>query len=173
MINKGLFILLLLIFISSCSVHRKMQNDSIEDRGDMEFYCDSISPYKSLYINKISAELTLGEEHYDARVSLYYIPDSIFFISAVNSGFEIVRIGIMKDSTVYINRLDKMMFIYMQKEEGALPPVNFNDFELLINRQLLCSYASIQRIREGELIVDNSTQNIEKRVFFFTCGFFT
>jgi hypothetical protein len=171
MINKGIVILLFLIFISSCSAHRKIQGAKSGKKADIEVYCDTLKSYKSLYINKISAEITIGEEIYEAKVSVFYVPDSIFFVSAVNTGFEIVRIGIMRDSTVYINRLDKMVFIYKNVELGAPSPVNFADFELLFNRMKFCSIPSMGLSRDGNYVVDKSTQNITKKAYFSDLDF--
>jgi hypothetical protein len=171
MINKGIFILLFLIFITSCSAQRNIQSGTKSERRGVETYCDSLKFYKSLYINKINAEITIGGDNFDARVSIYYVPDSIFFVSAVNSGFEIVRVGIMRDSTVYINRLDKMVFIYKNDELGAPPPIDFIDFELLINKGVFCSTNSREQTSIGPYIVDISSQDITKKVFFSDADF--
>ena len=119
-----------------------------------------------MYVSKISAEITLDEEKYDTRLSVYYIPDTIFYISAVNAGFEIVRIGVTPDSTVYINRLDKFVYIYKSSELGYPPPVSFEDFEYLMNQKKACKAEKV-RVKETNLAsLDRSLKDVEKLIYY-------
>lgn len=128
-------------------------------------YCDTITNFKSLSIKNIEAKIELEEEKYDAKVSVYYVPDSILFLSAVNTGFEIVRIGITKDSTVYINRIDKIVVIIKERENGYGTPLNFNDIQLLINKLKLCQKATNFVKTDEGVLLDRSIQDIAKKIY--------
>jgi len=152
--------------VFSCSPQKRISVSLGGEAASPTSLCDSFTIYKSLYINKINANMEFEGETYNARLSLYYIPDSVFFITAVNSGFEIVRLGISRDSFVYINRLDKLVYIYRDSEMGYPPPILFQDMENLINRQKICDSGKLSMIEENKLIVDNSSQDISKKIYY-------
>jgi hypothetical protein len=171
MVNKNLILVTLFLVIFSCTPQRRLQSERRGEILDFNTYCDSLKSFKSLYINKIDAKISFDKEDYDARVSVYYVPDSIFFVSAVNSGFEIVRIAITNDSIVYINRLDKLVYIFKTSEFGAPPPLDFDDLELLVNKNKLCN-AKVKRVGEkNELIIDLSKQDIGKEIRYSKVDF--
>jgi hypothetical protein len=160
---------LITVLIYSCSPQRRVggqRDKSPEVSGSFLAFCDSAKPFKSLYIKGIDANILLNEEEYNSRVSLYYLPDSVFMISAVNAGFEIVRVGVSRDSTIYINRLDKLAYVIKNKEMGAPPPVLFEDLECLVNRMLLCESGDTERINDSILLVDRSVKDIAKKIYF-------
>lgn len=156
------------IVVISCSPKRKLVTDTFENAGitNSMALCDSLTPLKSLYIKNIQAEISLDEEKYDARLSIYYVRDSIFFISAVNAGFEIVRIGITPDSTVYINRLDKMVFIYKDEDLGYSAPIDFEDIQYLVNKEKPCSERLELIYTNNELSIDRSVMDIRKKIVY-------
>ena len=170
MINRSILIILIFLFIISCGPQRRIHSDGLKGKEDAETYCDSLKIYKSLYINKISANILLGEESYDARLSMFYVPDSLFFVSAVNSGFEIVRIAVTKDSIIYINRLEKVVFIYKVNKLAPPPPMNFEDLEILVNKSKLCNLDEKEFTSNTELKIDRSEQNIAKEIIFSKFG---
>lgn len=150
----------------SCAPQKRISVAQSEGNASLASLCDSLTEYKTLYISKIAAELEFEGEKYSARLSLYYIPDSVFFITAVNSGFEIVRLGISRDSIVYINRLDKLVYIYRNSLMGYPPPILFEDMENLINRQKICTSGRLVKGEENNLLLDNSSQNISKKIYY-------
>lgn len=155
--------------IFSCSPQKRLRGVkgySPAETGSLAAFCDSSKSFKSLYISGIDATITLNEETYSSRVSLYYLPDSVFMLSAVNAGFEIVRVGVAPDSTVYINRLDKLAFVIRNDGMGAAPPVLFEDLESLVNKKLLCGEQASARLNDSTLLVDRSVQDIGKKIYF-------
>lgn len=156
------------MFFSCTPLKRLGGGDNISPgkQGTLSDFCASDNSYKTLYISGIDAKIIIDNKEYDSRVSLYYLPDSLFLLSAVNSGFEIVRLGVAPDSTVYINRLDKLAYIIRKQETGYAPPVQFTDLERLVNRQLLCEEAGVERLNDSVLLVDHSEQDISKKIFF-------
>lgn len=166
--RKLLFRLFILVILSSsafsCASKRITTEKSTGDGGYLENLCDSLSIFKSLYISRVDAIITIEEENYDAKISLYYVPDSLLFLSATSAGFEIVRIGIVPDSTVYINRIDKMVYIYRQSDMQVESPLGFHDIELLLNRSKQCEFNGKKRTDSLNILIDNSVQDIKKQV---------
>ena len=160
---------LIIALIFSCSPQRRLSGDrgiAAGSAGSLQAFCDSVKPFKSLYIKGIDAKIFLDDEEYKTKVSVYYLPDSVFLVSAVNAGFEIVRMGVSHDSTVYINRLDKLVYVIRNNDIGAAPPVLFEDLEQLLNRALLCDSKEVERLGDSTLVVDRSIQDIAKRIFY-------
>ncbi|MEX0982278.1 MAG: hypothetical protein WD577_13120 [Bacteroidales bacterium] len=145
-------------------------NDEIKiENVETESYCDSIKSFKALYMSKINAKVILKEEQYNAKLSIYYIPDSVFFVSATNSGFEIVRIGVFKDSTVYINRVENVVFIVKLMELGFPAPISFEDIEYLVNKQLICNGFDVSG--DSSITVNRSINNVVKEIEYSSVNF--
>lgn len=162
-----IFCLLLLMF--SCTPKGKLSSDHSIEREkyiDPYRYCDSLDSYRSFFMKRIQAEISVGEEVYDARLSVYYQPDSVFIISAVNAGFEMVRLGIYKDSTVYINRLEKVVYIMRESKDHYEPPVSFDDLELLLNQVRMCKSLENSIEKDSLLLLNRSTQDVVREVAF-------
>lgn len=161
------FFVISLLFACSQSARLGRRSSSVLMESDKyTVCCDSLKTFNSQHIRNINAAIYLGEEQYNARVSLYYIPDSLFFMSAVNSGFEIVRIGILPDSIVYINRLDKA--VYVKNFDGFTPPspLLFKDLEFLLNPHLVCDENDKIQIGDGTILVDRSVKDIAREIFY-------
>lgn len=159
--------------IFSCSPQKRLRGAgeyAPGEAGSLAAFCDSSKSFKTLYISGIDAKIYINNEEYSSRVSVYYLPDSIFLLSAVNAGFEIVRVGISPDSTVYINRLEKLAFIIQNKGTGYAPPVLFGDLERLVNKRILCNSREAKRISDSTLLVDRSVQDITKKMYFSMPG---
>lgn len=159
--------------IFSCSPLKRTQGERQFTGSTTETFtelCDSLKPFNTLYISNIEAEILIDDEEFNSRISLFYLPDSLFLLSAVNAGFEIVRVGIFPDSTVYINRLEKLAVVIKNKGTGYAPPVLFGDLERLVNRSLLCEDRESIRISDSTLIVDRSEPNISKKIYFSIPG---
>ncbi len=162
-------IIAVLMVLFACSPQSRLKKSKYgleyEAAVDISF-CDSIKVFKTLYINKIDAKITINQEEFDAKVSIYYVPDSIFFLSAVNSGFEAVRIGILKDSTVYINRIDKIVYIIENTLPGFSPPVLFEDLEWLIDKVKICEVENKNLVLGKEILIDRSVKDIDRVIYF-------
>jgi hypothetical protein len=113
-------------------------------------------------MSRISADFIIGENSYNSKLALYYVPDSLIFISAVNAGFEIVRIGITRDSAVFINRIDKLVYIYKSGENENPPPIEFRDLEYLVNKHVVCAFKGVEFKTDGEVVVDRSLRDVRK-----------
>ncbi len=165
--NKCIGIIGVVLLLISCSTQRKMNR--IEDDKPLiahnwETVCDTMRTYKSIYFSKINARILLDEEEYNAKVSLYYLPDSVFLVSAVNSGFEIVRIGVFKDSMVFINRLEKKVYLFKKSDFGFQPPVTFKDIEYLVNKKLVCKEGNAIVVGDSAVIVNRSVRNVLREI---------
>lgn len=132
----------------------------------MDIFCERLENYNSLFINKAKASVTLDEEVYDARISLYYIPDSLIFLTAANTGFEIIRAAITKDSTIFINRIDKLVYIYKDNELGYKGPVNFTDLEFLLNKGKICEKKEFLKNTKENIQLDLSAGYINKSLTY-------
>lgn len=136
------------------------------DQQTIDALCTSYEPFSSLYINKIRATLRLDNENFDARISIYYIPDSVIYLSAANTGFEIVRAAITPDSLIFINRIDRIVYTRKEAELGYKAPVAFEDLEQLLNKRLICNKLE-SLVKDGEyVLLDISAPNISKKLFF-------
>lgn len=154
-----------MIIIMSCSPQRELSRNRIVGEmvpGSWRNHCDSLQFYETLYMSRVSADVIIGQNTYNSRLALYYVPDSLFFISAVNAGFEIVRIGITRDSAVFINRIDKLAFIYKSGEGGNPPPLEFQDLEYLVNKRIVCDYKGTTINRDTVVVVNRSLRDVTK-----------
>jgi len=160
-----LSLLLIALMAASCSSGRKIRSDKTVAYVETETTsCDSIYNYKTLYVKKIDAKVTLGEDSYNAKLTLYYRPGSVLLVSAVNAGFEMIRIGVNQDSTVIINRLDKLVYVLKDSGTGYAPPINFDDIELLLSRPLICDRIPGLSLNDGVAEIDRSVKDVAKRI---------
>ena len=56
--------------------------------------CTALDTIQSILISKAEAILTFDNERYEVEVTLYSKKDSIIYLSAVNSGYEIIRASV-------------------------------------------------------------------------------
>ena len=166
--KSKLYILFLSLVVSSCFTTRKTLNIPVEIPGvnSLDSLCLSPTHYKSLFINKVKATVTLDGEEYDAKVSLYYIPDSVIFLTAANTGFEIIRAAITADSTVFINRIDKVVYIYRESDLGYKAPVDFRDLEFLMNQGMVCEEMNALIETKDGIQLDFSGDYINKKITY-------
>jgi hypothetical protein len=167
--NRVYLVFVALLLFASCSQTGKLRTGNVtilSKSAGRSINCDSLQTHNSQYINKINAVISLNDEQYNARVSIYYIPDSVFYMSAVNSGFEIVRIGILPDSIVYINRLDKMVYVGNLDDFAAPTPLLFNDLEFLLNRKLVCDEVAMRKMDNGTVTIDRSVKDVAKEISY-------
>ncbi len=160
------YIVVLSLVVSSCFTTRKTVNIPMETPGEssLDTLCLNPTHYESLFINKVKATVTLDGEAYDAKVSLYYIPDSVIFLTAANTGFEIIRAAITADSTVFINRIDKVVYIYRESDLGYKAPVEFKDLEFLMNQGMVCEEMNALTETKDGIQLDFSGDYINKKI---------
>ncbi len=150
--NRFIHIVLVLIaglLITQCGVKRNVTtsappavSDLTPARVGIEGFkevCRAYDTISSVLISKAEALFISDEERYEALVTIYAIRDSLIYMSVVNSGFEIIRASVTKDSIMVIDRLNKVVYTSMVKKRlGYQNPVNFIDIQNLISRYYLC-----------------------------------
>jgi len=168
--KSKLFILLLSLVVSSCFTSRRTTDltREIPEGIDMDTLCMNSKNYESLFISKVKATVNLDGEMYDAKVSLYYIPDSVIFLTAANTGFEIIRAAINADSTVFINRIDKFVYIYKENNLGYKAPVEFKNLEYLLNQGMVCEEKGLLHKTNDGMQLDFSGDYINKKLTYNT-----
>ena len=142
--NKGLIILgvLLAFTLTRCKVIQEVQRPStpvVEGLEGLNLQCASLDTIQSILIRKAEALLLFDDERYEVTVTLYSMKDSILYLSAVNSGYEILRASVDKDSIKVINRLNKIVYRSpLRRQFGYQYPVSFSDLQNLISKYYLC-----------------------------------
>lgn len=142
--NRWLILLLLACAFSlhQCKVLRDIQTSDapgVEGVEGLRQQCASVDTIQSILIKKAEALLMFDDERYEVTVTLYSIKDSIIYLSAVNSGIEIIRASVNRDSIKVINRLNKIVYsAALKKQFGYQYPVNFHDLQSLISSYYLC-----------------------------------
>jgi hypothetical protein len=101
--------------------------------------CRAYDTISSVLISKAETVFSSNDESYEAAVTIYAIRDSLIYMSVVNSGFEIIRAAINKDSIIVIDRINKVIYTsQVSKRLGFQNPVNFDDIQNLVSRYYLC-----------------------------------
>ena len=100
--------------------------------SSIDSICTIEKKMTSKYFEGIKTQLTIDDETYDAKANILYLQDSAIYFNAVNTGFEIIRGAVWKDSIMIINRLDKTVFIRYFNSNGYQDPVQFKDIELVL-----------------------------------------
>jgi len=166
---RTLIFFIALLIMSSCGALRKSTLESQNDFRsfpELKAYCDSAKTFSSLFIHRIDSEFVIDDERYDAKLSVYYIPDSIIFLTASNTGFEIVRALVTKDSLILINRLDKMAYSYKKSDSDLSSPFYFQDIEYLINKVLVCGEIGAAEPLENRIFFNRSVQDVRKAIYY-------
>jgi len=104
-----------------------------------EFKCTERDTIHSVTISKADAWIIFQGDRYEAKVTLHHRFDSIIYISAVNSGFEVFRGTINRDSIIIIDRLNRVVYkTPMERRYGFKHPANFETFETLTSLYGCC-----------------------------------
>jgi hypothetical protein len=141
--------MVLTLLLTQCSAFRGIQAPEDVDivkgapnlvglEGFREICSQSDTVY-SVLIKKAEALFIDGEDRYEAQVSIYSIKDSLIYLSAVNSGFEILRASVSLDTIRVIDRINKVVYSSpVNKRFGHQNPFNFDDIQYLVSRYFLC-----------------------------------
>jgi hypothetical protein len=134
--------LVLLGSIFSCRAYREVVTEKSTTMPGMEGLRQNCLPadtVRSVVIRKAGALFDTGTERYEAQVTVYALRDSLVYFSAVNSGFEVLRGLINKDSIRVIDRLNKVVYSSPVKRRfGYSHPVDFQDVQNLVSSFYLC-----------------------------------
>lgn len=137
-----LFLFALLLF-SECGVMKEALKPEVPDLLGMEGLiasCANTDTIQTILIKKAEAILNYDNERYEANLTLYSKRDSIIYLSAVSSGYEILRASVKHDSIKVIDRINKIVYSSpLQRRFGYQYPVSFNDLQNLIARFYLCN----------------------------------
>jgi len=144
-----LSLIVLTLLLTQCGVFRGLQEheapvleeDSPTLKGleALKEVCCHSDTVSSVLIKKAETLFISGEERYEALLNLYSVKDSLIYLSAVNSGFEIIRASVSRDTIKVIDRINKVVYISpIKKRFGYQNPFNFIDIQNLISRYYLC-----------------------------------
>lgn len=141
--KRLLFILVIAGFtFQQCRVARDLSRPeapSLTGKEGLEQLCLSLDTIQSILISKAEAIILSDNERYEVTVTLFSRKDSIIYLSAVNSGFEILRASVDPDSIKVIDRLNKTIYrTPLNRRFGFQNPVNFRDLQNIISRYYLC-----------------------------------
>jgi len=135
-------LLFALIVLSECGAMReapKPEASKMEGMEGLAQGCYGSDTIQNILIKKAEAILTYDKERYEVNISLYSKRDSIIYLSAVNSGYEILRASVKLDSIKVIDRMNKIVYSApLQRKYGYQYPVSFHDLQNLIASYYLC-----------------------------------
>jgi hypothetical protein len=165
----GILLLFALLLLSECGAMKEALQPKEPELLGMEGLmqsCDGCDTIRSILIKKAEAILTYDKERYEVNVTLYSKRDSIIYLSAVNSGFEILRASVKHDSIKVIDRMNNIVYSSpLQRRFGYQYPVSFNDLQNLIARFYLCDELQLGRDDQDKSIVfDFDESYIKKRI---------
>lgn len=129
-------------------------------------FCDSSQVVPRFMINDLETEVDFRDETYHAKLNMYVQQDSLFFLSAVNSGFELLRAGVFPDSIVIIDRTDKTVIIQHFDTVPSANLITFKDLSLLFDKSSLCDIKEKLVSSEGYMVYDYSTQDVKRVIHF-------
>jgi hypothetical protein len=111
--------------------------------------CDGADSVRSVLVKKISTVFHADGERYEAMVTVYALRDSVVYMAAASSGFEIMRAALFKDSTMVIDRINKVLYkTSIENPLGYRLPVGFDDILNVVSHHFLCDDLHLGR-KEG------------------------
>jgi hypothetical protein len=170
-----MLLLVTLALLTECGVMKDAAGDKEPEAAGMEGLmqqCMGSDTVHSILIKKAEAILTYDEERYEVNITLFSKKDSIIYLSAVNSGFEILRAAVEKDTITVIDRMNKIVYSTpLKRRFGYQYPVSFKDLENLIDRAYLCDTLSLGRDDLiNSIVFDLDTEHIKKRIVLNRVG---
>ena len=166
---------LALFLLQECGALKELSVPSqpeLEGMAGLEESCQALDTIQSVLISKAEAILTFDNERYEVNLTVYSLKDSIIYLSAVNSGYEILRASVMKDSIKVINRLDKIVYKSpLQRKFGYQYPVNFRDLQNLIAHCYLCNdLYTAHDDQMDHIIFEFDERHVKKRIHLERVG---
>jgi hypothetical protein len=164
-----IFIFFFALFLASCGVMKRTMTEekpALVGMHAMEHRCSASDTVKSILIKKAEALLIYDHERYEVDFTVYSRRDSIIYLSAVNSGFEILRASVDSDSIKVIDRLNKIVYrTPLKRRFGYQNPVSFEDLQKLIDGVYLCDYLETGRDDlQGSILFEFDVPYIKKRI---------
>jgi hypothetical protein len=135
-------IMLGMLLLSQCKAGRKMATSAVLEKEPVlvwEKDCVALDTIESFLLSKAEAIMTYDDERYEVTLTLYSRKDSILYLSAVNSGYEIIRASVDHDTIRVIDRLNKVFYrTPLHRQFGYQFPVNFDDLQRISCIYYLC-----------------------------------
>jgi hypothetical protein len=171
-IRTGILILVVSgLLLEQCRVSREVAQPEVPSLVGMEGLIDACRPADTIHnvlISKAEALFITKEERYETQVTLYAVRDSLIYFSAVNSGFEILRGAVDKDTIRVIDRLNKIVYSTpVRKRFGYQHPVNFDDIQNLVSGYFICD--DLHRGMEPDffhIVFDFSESFVKKKIYY-------
>jgi hypothetical protein len=158
-----------LILLSECGAMKevlKPEASKLQGMDGLVQSCYDSDTVQNILIKKAEAILTYDKERYEVNVTLYSKRDSIIYLSAVNSGYEILRASVKHDSIKVIDRMNKIVYSApLQRKFGYQYPVNFHDLQNLIASFYLCDDLQLgSDDHQNNILFEFDENYIKKRI---------
>ena len=158
-----------------CKSLRRMAPSTIqEERAVMawETRCMAEDTIRSFLISKAEALLTYDNDRYEVTMSLYSRKDSILYLSAVSSGYEILRASVDHDTIRVIDRMNKVVYrTPLHRQFGYQFPVNFDDLQRICSVYYLCGEVveeeeatGLENAESDRIVLSYDVPSIKKRI---------
>ncbi|HER07731.1 MAG TPA: DUF4292 domain-containing protein [Bacteroides sp.] len=132
----------------------------------LETICLAEDTIKNIMIHGAEALIAFEDEKYEVKITLFVEKDSIIYLSAIYSGFEIIRASVEQNSIKLIDRLNRIVYrTPLNKEYGYQHPVNYRDLQCVVSRYFLCREGAQMLAGSGESVTyDMDETYIKKRI---------
>ena len=172
---RWIFLLFTLLLLNECGTLKKSTKPEVPELGGMEGMlqiCEECDTIQNILIKKAEAILTYDDERYEVNLTLYSKRDSIIYLSAVNSGYEILRASVKHDSIKVIDRLNKIVYSApLERRFGYQYPVSFRDLQNLIANYYLCDDMLFAKDDQQYSVAYDFDENyIKKRIILSRMG---
>ncbi len=134
---------------------------------EIQAACIENDTVHKVLISGSEAMMVFMDERYEVSLSLYSVKDSLIYLSAVSSGYEIVRALMDRDSIWVIDRINRIVYrTPLQRQFGYQYPVQFEDVQHLISKYYLCDI--LQHGVEGEerIRFELDNEEVKKRIWW-------
>lgn len=165
-ISKYLIVFLLIAMGAGAQQCKSLRKIAASPEGEnmalppWEERCLAVDTIHSFLISKAEALLTYNDERYEVTLSLYSKKDSILYLSAVNSGYEIMRASVDHDTIRVIDRMNKVVYrTPLFRQFGYKFPVNFEDLQHICSVYYLCG--EVSRNENGIGLEDPDRNRVE------------
>lgn len=170
-----IFLLFVLLLLKECGGLKGIMEAESPELIGMEAMiqsCETSDTAQSILIKKAEAILIYDAERYEVSLTLYSKRDSIIYLSAVNSGYEIIRASVKHDSIKVIDRINKIVYrAPLERKLGYQYPVNFGDLQNLIAGYYLCDDLHFARDdHKTNILFDFDENYIKKRIVLNRMG---
>lgn len=167
--SRVILSLLALILLSECGVMKEAlipEEPKLLGMEGLKHDCDGSDSIHTILIKKAEAILSYDDERYEVNITLYSKKDSIIYLSAVNSGYEILRASVKHDSIKVIDRMNKIVYRSpLQRKFGYQYPVSFDDLQNLIANFYLCNDLELGKDDlQNNIVFEFDEDYIKKRI---------